>query len=100
MVTTDGFLWPTSVLQEHGLMRCKGFPESYNVQALVEFVSALKAGQEEVKIPVYSHHLYDIVPDQYQVISQPDVMMIEGLNLLQTGVDAHGRRPHVFVSLF
>ncbi len=99
LVTTDGFLWPTKILQERGLMRRKGFPESYNLPALIEFVSAVKAGERQVKIPVYSHHTYDIVPDQCQVIDQPDIMIVEGLNVLQTGVDADGhRRPHVFVS--
>jgi type I pantothenate kinase len=98
LVTTDGFLWPNYVLQERGLMRRKGFPESYNVQALVECVAAVKAGQRHVRIPVYSHHLYDIVPDQYQLIDQPDIVIIEGLNVLQTGADAHGHRPRVFVS--
>lgn len=99
LVTTDGFLWPTKILQERGLMRRKGFPESYHVQALIEFVSAVKAGERQVKIPVYSHHIYDIVPDEYQVIDQPDIMIVEGLNVLQTGIDNDdNRRPHVFVS--
>ena len=99
LVTTDGFLWPTKVLQERGLMRRKGFPESYNVPALIEFVSAVKAGERQVKIPVYSHHIYDIVPGECQVIEQPDIMIVEGLNVLQTGIDSEGnRRPHVFVS--
>ncbi len=99
LVTTDGFLWPTKILQERGIMRRKGFPESYNVPALIEFVSAVKAGERQVKIPVYSHHTYDIVPGQCQVIDQPDIMIVEGLNVLQTGLDSDGnRRPHVFVS--
>ncbi len=99
LVTTDGFLWPNKVLQERGIMRRKGFPESYNIQALVEFVSAIKAGEREVKIPVYSHHIYDIVPNECQVIGQPDIMIVEGLNVLQTGIDGDGHRlPHVFVS--
>ena len=98
LVTTDGFLWPNGVLQERGLMRRKGFPESYNVQALVECIAAVKAGQRQVHIPVYSHHIYDIVPAQYQVIDQPDIVIVEGLNVLQTGADAHGHRPRVFVS--
>jgi type I pantothenate kinase len=84
LVTTDGFLWPTKILQERGLMRRKGFPESYNVPALLEFVSTVKAGERHIKIPVYSHHIYDIVPDECQVIDQPDIMIVEGLNVLQT----------------
>jgi type I pantothenate kinase len=98
LVTTDGFLWPNRVLQERGLMRRKGFPESYNIPALVEFVAGVKAGRRQSKIPMYSHHIYDIVPNQDQVIDQPDIMIIEGLNVLQTGLDSHGHRPRVFVS--
>jgi type I pantothenate kinase len=99
LVTTDGFLWPTKILQERGIMRRKGFPESYDVQALLEFVSAVKAGEQQIRIPVYSHHIYDIAPDQCQVIDQPDIMIVEGLNVLQTDIDSDGnRRPHVFVS--
>lgn len=99
LVTTDGFLWPNKVLQERGIMRRKGFPESYNLQALIEFVSAMKAGERQVRIPVYSHHIYDIVPNECQVIDQPDIMIVEGLNVLQTGIDHDSpRRPHVFVS--
>jgi type I pantothenate kinase len=99
LVTTDGFLWPTKILQERGIMRRKGFPESYDVQALLEFVSAVKAGERQIRIPVYSHHIYDIAPDQCQVIDQPDIMIVEGLNVLQTDIDSDGnRRPHVFVS--
>jgi type I pantothenate kinase len=98
LLTTDGFLWPNHVLQERGLMRRKGFPESYNVQALVECVAAVKAGQRQVTIPIYAHHIYDIVPGQYQVIGQPDILIIEGLNVLQTDMDTHGHRPRVFVS--
>jgi type I pantothenate kinase len=98
LVTTDGFLWPNQVLQARGIMRRKGFPESYNIPALVEFVAAVKAGQRQVKIPVYSHHIYDIVPDRCQVIDQPDIMIVEGLNVLQTGADVHSHRPRVFVS--
>jgi type I pantothenate kinase len=98
LVTTDGFLWPNQALQERGIMRRKGFPESYNIPALVEFVAAVKAGQRQVKIPVYSHHIYDIVPDEWQIIDQPDIMLVEGLNVLQTGVDSPAPRPRVFVS--
>ena len=98
LVTTDGFLLPNRELKARGLMRRKGFPESYDLQGLIEFVAAVKAGQRQVKVPVYSHHIYDIVPDKYQEIDQPDIMIIEGLNVLQTGVDENGHKPHVFVS--
>ena len=98
LVTTDGFLWPNHVLQERGLLRRKGFPESYNLPALLEFVAAVKAGQPEVTTPVYSHHIYDIVPDKTQVIDRPDIMIVEGLNVLQSGADAQRPRSQVFVS--
>jgi type I pantothenate kinase len=85
LVATDGFLHPTRVLEERQLMRRKGFPESYDLRRMVQFLAALKAGQHEVSAPVYSHHTYDIVPDELQVIRQPDVLIFEGLNVLQTG---------------
>src|SRR5437867_3201559 len=84
LVTTDGFLYPNRVLEERGLMNRKGFPESYDLRALIQFVSAVKAGLPQVKAPLYSHLQYDIVPDQGQVIDQPDIMIVEGLNVLQT----------------
>ena len=98
LVTTDGFLWPNRLLEERGLMQRKGFPESYNLDALKQFVSDLKAGRSQLRIPVYSHHIYDIVPDLSQVIDQPDIVIIEGLNILQTGKNPGGNRPHVFIS--
>jgi type I pantothenate kinase len=98
LVTTDGFLWPNAVLEERGLMDRKGFPESYDVASLVRFVAQVKAGVPEVTAPVYSHLTYDIVPDEKVVIRQPDVLIVEGLNVLQTGTDAAERR--VFVSDF
>jgi type I pantothenate kinase len=98
LVTTDGFLWPNAALEERGLMDRKGFPESYDVASLVRFVAQVKAGVPEVAAPVYSHLTYDIVPDEKVVIRQPDVLIVEGLNVLQTGTDAAERR--VFVSDF
>jgi type I pantothenate kinase len=98
LVTTDGFLWPNAVLEERGLMDRKGFPESYDVANLVRFVAQVKAGVPEVTAPVYSHLLYDIVPDEKVVIRQPDVLIVEGLNVLQTGTASDDRR--VFVSDF
>lgn len=83
LVTTDSFLHPNSVLSERGLMDRKGFPESYDRRALVEFVSAIKSGAEEYAIPVYSHLEYDIVPDATQTVRRPDILIIEGLNVLQ-----------------
>jgi type I pantothenate kinase len=83
LVTTDGFLFPNSVLEERGLMRRKGFPESYDMRRMVQFLAAVKAGDAEVAAPVYSHLTYDIVEGQSQVVRQPDVLIFEGLNVLQ-----------------
>ena len=99
IVTTDGFLHPTAVLEERGLMRRKGFPESYDVRALLAFVRDLKAGKDRVTSPVYSHLVYDIVPGEATVIERPDIVIVEGLNVLQTGPALDGQ-PRVFVSDF
>jgi type I pantothenate kinase len=99
LVTTDGFLLPTKVLEARGLMRRKGFPESYDVRALVSFVRDLKAGRDRVASPVYSHLVYDIVPGAEIVIDQADIVIVEGLNVLQTGPAVAGQ-PRLFVSDF
>ncbi len=96
IVTTDGFLWPTAVLEKRGLLQRKGFPESYDVRALLAFVRDIKAGNDRVASPVYSHVLYDIVPGEAIVVEQPDIVIVEGLNVLQTS-PAEGA-PRVFVS--
>ena len=98
LVTTDGYLYSNRVLGEKGLMPRKGFPESFDLARLIQLVSDLKAGRRNIGIPVYSHHVYDIVPGRYEVIDQPDIVIIEGLNVLQTGTHAFGARPRVFVS--
>ena len=85
LITTDGFLLPQALLQSRSLMQRKGFPESYDVRRLVQFLADVKAGEPEVSVPVYSHLLYDVVPGQYQVVRQPDIVIVEGLNVLQTG---------------
>lgn len=85
LVTTDGFLYPTAELQRRGIMHRKGFPESYDRRALLRFVTEVKSGAESVKAPVYSHVSYDIVPGEFHVVNQPDILIIEGLNVLQTG---------------
>jgi type I pantothenate kinase len=87
LVTTDGFLYPNRVLEERGLMARKGFPESYDTRRLVEFLSAVKAGEPEVAAPVYSHIHYDIT-DEVQVVHQPDIVIVEGLNVLQPAASA------------
>jgi len=85
LVTTDGFLYPNRVLIERGLMERKGFPESFNRSALLQFVSRAAAGEAHLEIPVYSHIRYDIVEGERRVIDQPDILIIEGLNVLQGG---------------
>ena len=100
LVTTDGFLYPNRVLEERGLMSRKGFPESYDVGRLVRFVSEVKSGQAEVAAPVYSHLAYDVLPDDTKLVRQPDVMILEGLNVLQTENGEHRDVPGAFVSDF
>lgn len=85
LVTTDGFLYPNQLLIDRGLLERKGFPESYDRGALLEFVSRAAAGEEHLEIPVYSHIRYDIVEGERRVINQPDILIIEGLNVLQGG---------------
>ena len=84
LVTTDGFLYPNAVLEARGLMSRKGFPESYDVRALLEFLAALKAGEPVVRAPVYSHLTYDIVEGGENVLRAPDIVIVEGVNVLQT----------------
>ncbi len=83
LVTTDGFLRPNAELERRGLMHRKGFPESYDRRALLRFLTAVKAGRREVRAPVYSHLTYDIVPGEQVVVRRPDVLIVEGLNVLQ-----------------
>lgn len=83
LVTTDGFLFPNAELERRGLMSRKGFPESFDTRRLLEFLGEVKSGRSHVEAPVYSHFHYDIVPDQKLVISRPDILIVEGLNVLQ-----------------
>ena len=85
LVTTDGFLYPRAELMRRGIMHRKGFPESYDRRALLRFVADVKSGAERVSAPVYSHLAYDILPGQEQVVRQPDILILEGLNVLQPG---------------
>jgi type I pantothenate kinase len=87
LVTTDGFLLPNAELERRGLMERKGFPESYDRRALLRFISEVKGGAEEVRAPVYSHLSYDIVSDAETIVHQPDVLIVEGLNVLQASGD-------------
>lgn len=99
LLTTDGFLYPNDVLAERGLMHRKGFPESYDLGKLLRFVSDIKAGAPSVACPVYSHVTYDIIPDAEQVIEHPDVVIVEGLNILQSHTHT-ADASRVFVSDF
>ncbi|MQW76029.1 type I pantothenate kinase [Nocardioides sp. dk4132] len=83
LVTTDGFLYPNAELARRGLMHRKGFPESYDRRALLRFVVDIKSGKEEVEAPVYSHLTYDVVPGEKVVVKRPDIVIVEGLNVLQ-----------------
>lgn len=89
LVTTDGFLLPNAVLEERGLTARKGFPESYDRLALLDFVAAVKSGAPQVEAPVYSHTVYDIVPGKRIVVRRPDVLVLEGLNVLQPAPRGH-----------
>ncbi|WP_422371990.1 type I pantothenate kinase [Hoeflea sp.] len=83
LVTTDGFLYPNEVLRRENLMDRKGFPESYDVAAVLRFLSDIKAGQHNVRAPAYSHLTYDVLPGEYTVIDRPDILIFEGINVLQ-----------------
>ncbi|WP_027251992.1 type I pantothenate kinase [Photobacterium halotolerans] len=97
LITTDGFLYPNNVLLEKNLMKKKGFPQSYDIRRLVEFLTQVKSGQPQVDAPVYSHLFYDIT-DEIKTVKQPDILIIEGLNVLQSGMD-YPHEPHrVFIS--
>ncbi|RBY90111.1 type I pantothenate kinase [Blastococcus sp. TBT05-19] len=100
LVTTDGFLMPNAVLEERGLLGRKGFPESYDRRALLRFLADVKSGREEVVAPVYDHQSYDVVPDRVQVVDRPDILVVEGLNVLQAGRRTDGSAPEVFLSDF
>jgi type I pantothenate kinase len=99
LVTTDGFLLPLRVLEARGILHRKGFPESYDVRHLVRTLADLKAGAAEVSVPVYSHLSYDLVAGERQVVRSPDILIVEGLNVLQTG-GRTGRTATLFVSDF
>jgi type I pantothenate kinase len=85
LVTTDGFLFPNALLERQGLMQKKGFPESYDLPTLLSFLSDIKAGRPKVRAPVYSHLTYDILPNEWTEIDRPDILIVEGVNVLQTG---------------
>jgi type I pantothenate kinase len=100
LITTDGFLLPNVTLRREGLMDRKGFPESYDLPALLRFLSDIKAGRRRTSAPVYSHLSYDVLPDERIVIDQPDILLVEGLNVLQTGRPPRDGKAIPYVSDF
>jgi type I pantothenate kinase len=100
LITTDGFLWPNAVLEREGLMEKKGFPESYDLQELLRFLSGIKAGRRPMRAPIYSHIVYDVVPNDHIEIDRPDILIVEGLNVLQTGRPPKDGKAVPFVSDF
>lgn len=100
LVTTDGFLHPNAVLEEEGLMSKKGFPESFDRQTLLKFLSDIKAGKRNVRAPVYSHFYYDVMPGHTVTVDKPDILIVEGLNVLQTRELPKDGRAVPFVSDF
>ena len=83
LMTTDGFLYPNRILRERNIMDRKGFPESYDMENLVQFLLDVKTGKPNVRFPVYSHRIYDIVPGDYEEVNHPDILIVEGINVLQ-----------------
>jgi type I pantothenate kinase len=101
LVTTDGFLYPNRILEKKGLMGRKGFPESYDVRHLLEFMADVKSGKPKVYAPLYSHLVYDVLQDEHVEINRPDIILIEGLNVLQTiGGEGSAQANRLFVSDF
>ena len=98
LVTTDGFLYPNSLLEARGIMNRKGFPESYDTRRLLQFLREVKSGTAEAAAPVYSHVVYDIVPDETVIVHQPDILILEGLNVLQVGALTENTEVTEFVS--
>ncbi|HEV7803749.1 MAG TPA: type I pantothenate kinase, partial [Burkholderiales bacterium] len=85
LVTTDGFLYPNAILEREGLMEKKGFPESYDLPALLRFLGDVKAGRRPVRAPIYSHLVADVVPNHWVEVDRPDILIVEGINVLQAG---------------
>lgn len=100
IVTTDSFLYSNEKLESLNISDRKGFPESYHLRQMIQFLSDIKSGKRHLKLPVYSHRIYDIVPHEFQTVDQPDIVILEGLNVLQVGTGSSKRTPKVFVSDF
>lgn len=99
LITTDGFLYPNAELEKRGILNKKGFPESYDAKSLLAFLAGVKSGRETLEAPVYSHLYYDIIPGEIQQIPKPDILIVEGINVLQVTLNKKPRR-RVFVSDF
>lgn len=102
LVTTDGFLYPNRILEQKDIMNRKGFPESYDIRRLIQFLASVKSGKGKVTAPVYSHLEYDILPNELQTIESPDIVIVEGVNVLQVRPRQPQvqREPAIFVSDF
>jgi type I pantothenate kinase len=100
LITTDGFLYPNAVLEREGLMEKKGFPESYDLPALLRFLTDIKAGRRPVRAPIYSHLVYDVMPNHWVEVDRPDILIVEGLNVLQAGRPPKDGKAIPFVSDF
>src|SRR5438445_11478329 len=100
LVTTDGFLYPNAVLARERPMERKGFPESYDLPALLRFLTDIKAGRRPARAPIYSHLVYDVMPNQWVEIDRPDILIVEGLNVLQAGPPPKGGKANPYVSDF
>ncbi|MCE5178850.1 MAG: type I pantothenate kinase [Porphyromonadaceae bacterium] len=99
LITTDGFLYPNAELERRGILNKKGFPESYDAKRLLSFLAAVKSGKDLLEVPRYSHLYYDVIPDSIQTIERPDILIVEGINVLQVTTNKKIRR-RVFVSDF
>lgn len=97
LITTDGFLYPLEDLKQKNILDKKGFPISYDTSRLLHFLADIKSGKPRIEVPVYSHIIYDIIPDQFDVVDKPDILILEGLNVLQT---SNNRSNQMFVSDF
>jgi type I pantothenate kinase len=100
LVTTDGFLYPNAILEREGLMEKKGFPESYDLPALLRFLADIKGGRRPVRAPIYSHLVYDVIPNRSIEIDRPEILIVEGLNVLQTGLPPRDGKAIPYVSDF
>src|ERR1700687_6386932 len=100
LITTDGFLYPNAILEREGLMDRKGFPESYDLPALLRFLTDVKAGRRPTRAPIYSHLVYDVMPNHWVEVDRPDILVVEGLNVLQAGRPPKDGKAIPFVSDF